>query len=49
MFFTAGLVTAIIMSAGGLTGWLYLWLKHKWLMSRASRVAHSERMSRLEL
>ena len=49
MVFTAGLVTAIIMSAGGLAGWLYLWLKHKWLMSRASRVAHSERMSRLEL
>ena len=47
--FTAGLFMAIIMSAGGLTGWLYLWLKHKWLMSRASRVAHSERMSRLEL
>jgi membrane associated rhomboid family serine protease len=49
MLFTAGLVTAIILSAGGLTGWLYLWLKHKWLMNRASRVAHSERMSRLEL
>lgn len=49
MFFTAGLVTAIIMSAGGLTGWLYLWLKQKWLMSRASRVAHSERINRLEL
>ena len=49
MFFTAGLVTAIIMVGGGLAGWLYLWLKHKWLMSRASRVAHSERISRLEL
>jgi membrane associated rhomboid family serine protease len=49
MLFTAGLVTAVIMAAGGLSGWLYLWLKHKWLMSRASRVAHSERISRLEL
>jgi len=49
MFMTAGLVTALIMAAGGLTGWLYLWLKHKWLMSRASRVTHSDRMSRLEL
>lgn len=49
MFFTAGPITAFIMSAGGLAGWLYLWLKHKWLMNRASRVAHSERMSRLEL
>jgi len=49
MVFTTGLVPAFIMSAGGLTGWLYLWLKHKWLMSRASRGAPSERISRLEL
>jgi membrane associated rhomboid family serine protease len=49
MVFTAGLVTAIIMVAGGLTGWLYLWLKHKWLMSRSGRVVPSERISRLEL
>src|ERR1035437_7672922 len=49
MFFTAGLVTAIIMAGGGLTGFLYLWLKHKWLMSRASSVIHSERINRLEL
>jgi membrane associated rhomboid family serine protease len=49
MFFTAGPVTAIIMAAGGLTGWLYLWLKHKWLMSRPGRVVPSERISRLEL
>jgi membrane associated rhomboid family serine protease len=49
MFFTAGPVTAIIMSAGGLTGWLYLWIKHKWLMSRAGSVVQSERINRLEL
>jgi membrane associated rhomboid family serine protease len=49
MFLTAGLVTAIIMAAGGLSGLLYLWLKHKWLMSRPSRVVHSERINRLEL
>ncbi|HAO80942.1 MAG TPA: hypothetical protein DCQ92_18635 [Verrucomicrobia subdivision 3 bacterium] len=49
MFFTAGLVTAIIMAGGGLTGFVYLWLKHKWLMSRASSVIHSERINRLEL
>ena len=49
MFLTAGLVTALIMASGGLTGFVYLWLKQKWLMSRASCVAHSERMSRLEL
>lgn len=49
VFLTAGLVAAIIMAGGGLTGFLYLWLKHKWLMSRASRVIHSERINRLEL
>jgi membrane associated rhomboid family serine protease len=46
---TAGLSTAIIMAAGGLTGWLYLWIKHKWLMNRAGSVVHSERINRLEL
>ena len=45
----AGLVTAIILAAGGLTGWLFLWLKHKWLMSRPASAAPSERISRLEL
>jgi membrane associated rhomboid family serine protease len=49
LFLTAGPVLAIIMATGGLTGWLYLWLRHKWLMSRTSRVAHSERINRLEL
>jgi membrane associated rhomboid family serine protease len=49
MFLTAGATTAVIMSAGGLGGWLYLWVKHKWLMSRAASVAHSERINRLEL
>jgi membrane associated rhomboid family serine protease len=46
---TMGLVSALILAAGGLTGWLYLWLKHKWLLSRPSHMAHSERISRLEL
>ena len=49
MFVTAGLFTAIIMAGGGLTGFLYLWLKHKWLMSRVGSVIHSERINRLEL
>jgi membrane associated rhomboid family serine protease len=49
MFLTAGLVTAIIMAAGGLTGWLFLWLKHKWLMNRDGIVVHSKRINRLEL
>jgi len=49
MMLTGGLGTALILAAGGLTGWLYLRLTHKWLMSRASRTTHSERISRLEL
>jgi membrane associated rhomboid family serine protease len=49
MVSTAGLVTAIIMAAGGFAGWLYLWLKHKWLMSRPASAVPSERISRLEL
>ena len=47
--FSAGLVNAIIMLAGGLTGLLYLWLRSKILMTRESRVVHSERINRLEL
>ncbi len=49
LYFTAGPITMMIMAAGGFTGWLYLWLKHKWLMSRAGSVVHSERINRLEL
>jgi membrane associated rhomboid family serine protease len=49
MLFSAGLTTALVMSSGGLTGWLYLWLRHKWLMTRTGRAFHSERISRLEL
>jgi membrane associated rhomboid family serine protease len=47
--FSTGLVNAIIMLAGGLTGLLYLWLRSKILMTRESRVVHSERINRLEL
>jgi len=49
LFFTAGLVPALIMAAGGLAGFSYLWLKHQWLMSRAGSVVQSERIHRLEL
>jgi membrane associated rhomboid family serine protease len=49
LLLTAGLIAPLILAAGGLTGWLYLWLKHKWLMSRPGRVTRSERISRLEL
>jgi membrane associated rhomboid family serine protease len=47
--FTVGVVAAVIMAAGGAAGWAQLWVKHKWLMSRAARVARSERIQRLEL
>ncbi|HXI73610.1 MAG TPA: rhomboid family intramembrane serine protease [Verrucomicrobiae bacterium] len=46
---SAGWRVAAVMAAGGLSGWLYVWLWHKWLMSRASCNVHSERISRLEL
>jgi membrane associated rhomboid family serine protease len=49
MVFTAGWRSAAVMAAGGFNGWLYVWLWHKWLMSRAGRVAPSDRISRLEL
>jgi hypothetical protein len=49
MLFSAGLTAALVMSSGGLVGWLYLWLRHKWLMTRAGRAFQSERISRLEL
>lgn len=45
----AGLVPALVLAAGALTGYLYLWLRHKWLMNRDSRVVESQRINRLEL
>lgn len=47
--FSAGWRMAVVMTAGGLSGWFYVWAWDKWLMSRASRVVPSERISRLEL
>jgi membrane associated rhomboid family serine protease len=49
MFFSAGLTATLVMAAGGLTGWVYLWLRQKWLMTRAGRVVESGRINRLEL
>lgn len=49
MCFSAGLVSALLLVSGGLVGWLYLWLRHKWVMTRSSRVVPSERINRLEL
>jgi membrane associated rhomboid family serine protease len=47
--FCGGLAAALITCSGGLAGWVYLWLRQKWLMTRPSRVTPSERISRLEL
>ena len=49
MFFTAGLARTAVMAAGGFTGGLYLWGRHKWLMSRSGRAVESSRINRLEL
>jgi len=47
--FSVGWRIAAVMAAGGLSGWLYVWLWGKWLMNRPGRNVHSERISRLEL
>ena len=49
LFFTGGLMMALIMMAGGVIGFIFLWLKHQCLMNRRSSVVHSERIQRLEL
>lgn len=49
MVFSAGLNRALILASGGLTGWIYLWLRHKWLMSRSGTTIESGRINRLEL
>ena len=49
MWFSARLINAVIMLAGGLAGLLYLWLRSKRLMTREGRIVDSERMNRLEL
>jgi membrane associated rhomboid family serine protease len=46
---SGGLVSALVLASGAAVGWLYLWLRHKWLMTRASRVVSSGRIQRLEL
>jgi membrane associated rhomboid family serine protease len=49
MLFSAGLTAALVLASGALAGWIYLRLRQKWLMTRASRAVHSERIQRLEL
>jgi membrane associated rhomboid family serine protease len=49
MCFSAGLINAVIVLVGGLTGLFYLWLRARLLMGRGSRIVDSERINRLEL
>ena len=49
MFFSAGWIRATVMASGGLLGWIYLWLRQKWLMARPGRAVESGRINRLEL
>ena len=49
LLWSAGLTAAVVVAAGGLTGWLYLWLREKRLMTRPEKAVKSERMRRLEL
>jgi membrane associated rhomboid family serine protease len=46
---SVGVVNAVIMFGGGLTGWLYLSLRWTWNRAQPSRLAKSERIRRLEL
>jgi len=48
-FLAAGLIATLEMLSAGVIGWLYLWLRRKWLMTRSSNTFQSERIHRLEL
>lgn len=49
MALSGGLAQAIVMAAGGLTSLLYLWLRHRQMMSRPASVATAQRINHLEL
>jgi len=46
---SSGLVDALIFSAGGLSGLLYLWVQARIIMTRSSQIVASERIQRLEI
>jgi membrane associated rhomboid family serine protease len=48
-FFCLGWFVTLAMMAGGVVGWLYLFLRGKHAMNRRSQVVDSERIARLEL
>jgi membrane associated rhomboid family serine protease len=47
-FFSAGLTPALVTAFAGFSGWAYLWLQRKRLMSRSAHSFRSERINRLE-
>ncbi|HSY20402.1 MAG TPA: rhomboid family intramembrane serine protease [Candidatus Acidoferrales bacterium] len=49
MVFSGGWRRAGSTIAGGVAGWLYLWLRYKWLMVKDSHTVESGRINRLEL
>jgi membrane associated rhomboid family serine protease len=49
MFFSADWRRMAGTVAGGVVGWLYLWLRYKWLMAKPVETVESGRINRLEL
>ena len=49
LFFTGGLAVTLTMFAGGLAGWVCLFLRGKNALNRRSQLLNSERIARLEI
>jgi membrane associated rhomboid family serine protease len=48
-YYGCGLFLTLAMMSGGVVGWLYLWLREKYALSRRSQSVDSNRIARLEL
>lgn len=46
---SGGLIALLLLAAGGLGGWLYLWLRQKRTLAHAGQTADAGRINRLEL
>jgi len=49
LFFTGGPIVTLAMLAGGMAGWLYLFLRGHHALNRRSQALDSERIARLEI
>jgi membrane associated rhomboid family serine protease len=49
LFFCSGWFLMLAMWCGGLAGWLWLFVRTKWLMGKSPQQIRSERVARLEL